>query len=296
MKKKIVILGVENTHANAFLSLMRDNPEFSEMECVGIYSDESTPMETLAARYGVKTMASYDEAVGQVDGVIVVARHGDNHYKYLAPYISSGVPVFMDKPITVKGEDAVRMAKECMAAGVRCVGGSCLKFADEILEAKAVKEANPGATGFFRAPIYWTSPYGGYYFYAQHLVEMILTVFGRYPSSARMERDGDEGKLYITYRTEDGGELTVEGRYGKAAKEDPDYQAIIRKDGKALYEKNIAISPNSFRDELNEFREILEGGAMPCTYSELISPVFVMNAAERSLLSGTDEPISYPAL
>ena len=29
MKKKIVILGVENTHANAFLSLMRDNPEFS---------------------------------------------------------------------------------------------------------------------------------------------------------------------------------------------------------------------------------------------------------------------------
>ena len=38
--KKIAILGCENSHANNFLKYIKENPEFSEIEVVGVYSDE----------------------------------------------------------------------------------------------------------------------------------------------------------------------------------------------------------------------------------------------------------------
>jgi predicted dehydrogenase len=77
--KKIVILGCENSHANSFLNFIRDNTKYSDVEVLGVYSDDAPAAQKLADEYGVKIMSAYDEAVGQVDGVIVTARHGDNH-------------------------------------------------------------------------------------------------------------------------------------------------------------------------------------------------------------------------
>ena len=103
---RIVMLGVENSHANNFLSLIADG-RYPEIEVVGVYSDEEPAVRALNEKFGVKIMQSYDEAVGQVDGVVITARHGDNHYKYAKPYLPSGVPMFIDKPITCCGAEAV---------------------------------------------------------------------------------------------------------------------------------------------------------------------------------------------
>ena len=107
--KKIVILGCENSHADMFLGYWKENPKYQDLEVVGVYSDERAAAEKLAADFGVPVMDRYDEAVGKVDGVVITARHGDNHYKYAKPYIASGVPMFIDKPITVSEEDALRL-------------------------------------------------------------------------------------------------------------------------------------------------------------------------------------------
>ena len=85
--KKIVILGCENSHADIFLGFIKNDMKFSDIEVSGVYSDEKSAAEALSEKYGVKVMNAYDEAVGEIDGVIVTARHGNNHYKYAAPYI-----------------------------------------------------------------------------------------------------------------------------------------------------------------------------------------------------------------
>lgn len=82
--KKIVILGCENSHADMFLGFMKGNEKYADLQVAGVYSDDKTAAEKLAEKYGVKVMSAYDEAVGKVDGVIVTARHGNNHYKYAA--------------------------------------------------------------------------------------------------------------------------------------------------------------------------------------------------------------------
>ena len=77
--KKIVILGCENSHAERFLALLKEDPAFADITCIGVYSDELPEAEKLRDAYGVPILPDYGAAVGLVDGVIVTARHGDNH-------------------------------------------------------------------------------------------------------------------------------------------------------------------------------------------------------------------------
>ena len=78
--KRIAILGCENSHANAFLKFIREKEEFSDIEVVGVYSDQREAAEKLNQQFGVPVLADYADAVGQLDGLIVTARHGDNHF------------------------------------------------------------------------------------------------------------------------------------------------------------------------------------------------------------------------
>ncbi len=39
--KRIAILGCENTHANAFIKFMKEKEEFSDIDVVGVYSDDT---------------------------------------------------------------------------------------------------------------------------------------------------------------------------------------------------------------------------------------------------------------
>jgi hypothetical protein len=51
-----------------------------------------------------------------------------------------------------------------------------------------------------------------------------------------------------------------------------------------------------FYRELSEFHALLQGGEQHVTYSDFIAPVFIMNAIERALQSGKEEPICYPEI
>ena len=109
--KKIAILGCENSHADNFLKFIKNREEFADVEVIGVYSDDLPAAEKLHEKFGVTVMNDYADAVGKIDGLVITARHGDNHYKYANPYIESGVPMFIDKPITVKEDEAIEFMR-----------------------------------------------------------------------------------------------------------------------------------------------------------------------------------------
>ena len=163
--KKIVMLGCENSHVDTFLTIMKNNPDkYRDIEVIGVYSEEAEAMERVCATFGVPAMKTCDDAVGMADGVVITARHGGKHYPYAGPYIQSGVPMFIDKPITVDEEEAVRFMRECREAGVRITGGSCCKYAAEIADMKAKLSPEEIRGGLVRAPINMDNPYGGFFF------------------------------------------------------------------------------------------------------------------------------------
>ena len=283
--KKVVILGCENSHANSFLNFIRDNPKYSDVEVLGVYSDDAPAAQKLADEYGVKIMNAYDEAVGQVDGVVVTARHGDNHYKYAKPYIASGVPMFIDKPVTIKESESIEFMRELKSHGIRVCGGSSLKhdFGVQTLK-KEREESVDGETlgGFVRAPIDMESVYGGFYFYSQHLVEMVCEIFGRFPKSLEAKQNGKAINVLFHYDNYDCVGLFCDGSYLYYA---------ARMAEKASKSFEIPTTSDWYYREFKEFTEILNGADQTCTHEEFISPVFIMNAIMRSLESGKEEAL-----
>ena len=283
--KKIAILGCENSHANAFLKFIKEKEEFSDIECIGVYSVDTAASQKLSDTFGVPVLVNYDSAVGMIDGLVITARHGGDHYKFAKPYIESGIPMFVDKPITICEDEALEFMKELKARETRISGGSSLKqdvFVSELK--KDALEENGGKTigGFVRAPVQLENAYGNFYFYAQHLVEMVCEIFGRFPLSVEAKQNGKQINVLFHYENYDCVGLFCDGSYLYYA---------ARMAEKASKSFEIPTTSDWYYREFKEFAEILCGGDQTCTYEEFISPVFIMNAIERSLESGKAEEI-----
>ena len=282
---KIAILGCENSHAKNFLDLISKGL-YPDIDVVGVYSNEPEAVQKLNDTFGVKIMDSFDECVGKVDGVMITARHGDNHYKYAKPYLDSGIPMFIDKPITCSEEDALAFMREAKEKGVRLCGGSTCAALKETLElAEDVRDGKHGElySGSVCSPLISDSPYGGFYFYAQHLVEIMTTIFGTSVKAVRAERNEKTLDFYAYYDS-----FTVKGTYIEKGK----YYTASVYGYKSSRSEILNFTPESFSHEMNDMHDLLSGGEMKKTYEDFIAPVFVMNAIVRSLESGEKESLN----
>ena len=281
---KIAILGCENSHANIFLDYIIKDKKYPDVEVLGVYSHEAEAAQKLSDEYGVYAAKSYDEFVGKADGIIVTARHGDRHYMYAKPYIESGIPMFIDKPVTVTEEDATNLKNDLIQNGVRVCGGSVCKFPELVHELKkAVEEKTYGEVygGYLRFPVSLVNEHGNFFFYAQHLVEVMCEVFGYYPVSVSAFQNGNVVTGIVRYDNYDVNVVFVDGNY--------EYHVGID------CEKGIKLSnfelDGCFEQEFESFYKLLKGDKQTETYEDFIAPVFIMNALDRSLKSGKEEKV-----
>jgi predicted dehydrogenase len=272
---KIAILGCENSHANNFLRLIADGA-YPEIEVIGIYSNEPEAVQKLHDQFGTPILNDFADAVGQVEGVMITARHGDNHYKYAKPYMDAGIPMFIDKPITCTEEEAVTFMREAKARGIRLCGGStCAALAETLALAEDVRTEALGVVrgGAVVSPYQPNSPYGGFTFYAQHLIEIMTTIFGE--GIERVLVDAREDAMTFTARYAD---YSVQATY----LEKISYYSASVYGGKAVRNEILCFTPESFRHEMNDMLALLRGEPMKKSYESFIYPVFIMNALMRA--------------
>jgi predicted dehydrogenase len=221
-------------------------------------------------------MADFADAVGQVDGVMITARHGDNHYKYAKPYMDAGIPMFIDKPITCSEEEAVAFMREARDRGIRLCGGStCAALAETLTLAEVVRTEALGKVrgGAVVSPFQPNSPYGGFTFYAQHLIEIMTTIFGEGVQDVLAARR--EGALTFTARYEN---FSVQATYLEGV----GYYSASVYGAKAVQNEILKFTPESFTHEMNDMLDLLHGEPMKKSYESFIYPVFVMNALMRA--------------
>jgi len=285
--KRIAILGCENSHADAFLKCIKEKEKFRDVSVIGVYSDDSSAAEKLNEKFGVPIMESYAEAVGRIDGLVITARHGDKHYKFAKPYIESGIPMFIDKPITINEDEAVEFMRELKMRGVRICGGSSLKQDEFVRKLKNERENEMGGKtlgGYVRAPYQSENEHGGFYFYAQHLVEMVCEIFGRYPLSVTARKNGSQIHVLFHYTDYDCVGLFCDRNYIY-------YASRMSERGTSSFD--IPATNEWFEREFCEFYKLLSGGEQTATYKDIAAPVFIMNAIDRALKSGRKENVEY---
>ena len=283
---KIAILGCENSHADTFITFIKES--YPDIEVVGVYSDEEDANERIRNNFGIYTASSYDEFVGKIDGLIVTARHGANHLKYAAPYITSGIPMFIDKPITCDENDALTLARECKKSGVRLTGGSCLQYSAELAELKAhLAEGEEGKLygGFVRAPLDKNDKYGGFWFYSQHLVQIMQELFGYYPVSVQAHIADPAYNFTVSYEGFD--------VFASFVVNDYNYYAHVS-DNRGVKGGAIQLPISIFEEEFRQFYLLLQGKEQKQSYRDFISTVYIISAMTRSLESGKCEAVNAP--
>lgn len=281
---KIAILGCENSHANNFLKAIREE-NYEEVQVLGVFSEYEGAAEKLHAEFGVPVMDRADALVGQLDGLIITARHGDKHFEYAKPYLADGIPMFIDKPATCTESDARAFVRELESRNIPISGGSTLKHAQYIQKLKqmvASGELGAPLGGFFRAPVNLKNEYGDFFFYAQHLVQMVCEVFGYFPKAVRTCRNDGKITCILRYEDFDVTALYVDGSYVYYA------SVSFQKSVEGAQLDLGGASSLEFRD----FYRLLLGEPQPQSYAEFFAPVFVMNALHRSLETGLEEPVA----
>ncbi len=274
--KKIAIIGTENSHASAFADMLKTNTDVTVIGAFGTDKDANT---RFTERFGIDCSSSSDAFVDEADGVMITSRRGSTHFESALPYLKKGKTVFIDKPITVNTEQSVQLAAIAENNGAKLCGGSCLKYADSLLRLKKeIEKSNEQiCAATLCAPVELESPYDGFFFYSQHLVEMCLTVFGSNVKSVHATRNDDKICAVLNY-----GNFSVSLFFGSNI-----YRANIVFQN---YERRASVTNilKLYRAELNYFVSLLNGNEMKHTYHDVIFPVLILNAIFKSFTNGCE--------
>jgi predicted dehydrogenase len=247
---KIGIIGRESSHAKAFSDICKQN--------------------------GIEPVVDdHLEVSGDLNGVMIVTRNGNTHKDIALPFIDAGIPVWIDKPFAVRMEDAQAMIDLARRKNCPVTGGSTCKFAPDVI--RMGKEIREGAYGGIRSgminyPIMLDSPYNGIHFYAHHLVEMVLSVFGY-------------DIRWVRASQKNGGLITIAGYddYDVVMNFQPDiwdsYVTILGTEKQVVRQVNLS---NIYEDGVAAFLQMITTGIMPVDYSRLVLPTVVVNGIERS--------------
>ena len=290
---RIAILGSENSHATRFSTIFHGlepacKTKYPDFKVIGSYSAYEGEAQKLVDNCGVEIAADspYD-FLGKVDAIMVTARDGKFHAEYARPYIEAGIPAFIDKPFTNDNEEALALARLAKSKGVPLVGGSSLKLAYDVQMLRHAREYDIKNVigGFVASPVNMENIYGGFYFYASHLVEISMSVFGCDPKSIRAIRTRGGVIAIAHYDTFDVINQFNDGNY--------EYSVTIT--GKETTMTRDIFRSLNYQLETAAFVEMLRTGKMSHTYEELIAPVYYMNAIKESYENGGKEvELSFP--
>lgn len=285
MMKNVVMLGCENSHAKQFADYIKANREYDNLKVIGCFSIDKEAQAKLSESYNIPQMSSCEELVKDApEGVINTARHGDYHFEFIKPYMRKGITMFVDKPITCKEEDAIELAALAKEMDIKLTGGSSLKLDDSVVELKKIREEKGTMGGFVRSPISMDNPHGGFFFYSEHLVDIVGTIFGWFPKSV-IARDY-KGQISVTFKYDD---FDVLGLFGK---DNYSYSAgVFTNEGTAFKEITVTGGEKCFEDHFEEFYDTLMSNENKTDYTEFIAPVFILNAINKSLNSGKEEVV-----
>lgn len=279
---RIGILGTENSHAAAFTDLVnKADTAYPDFKVTALYALEKAPSEAIVARHpddGIVIYDSVEEMVDKVDCAMITARHGKYHLPFALPFIKAGKPVFVDKPFTISEEDALTLIAAAKENNVPFTGGSGCKYGDELMAFK--KDIESGDIGTVKNCILsfacdMHSEYGGFYFYAGHVVEEMMALFGAHPTSVSAFLKNDYLSAVVRYDA-----LDVYLSFAKS------YTATAF--GDKNYIHRTVSTGNIYQYEMDHFTEMVRTGKSPLPEDWLLQSVRILNGIEKSLDCGAE--------
>ena len=287
---RIGILGSDNSHALAFAKLCNlpmENGEYRypDVRIAAIYGNDDDPQHTkdVAQQGKIEYIAEKPEDfIGKVDAVMVVYRRGTYHVPAILPFIEAGYPVWIDKPVAVSVDDINKLRAAVEKHNTLITGGSTLKYNYEILALQnKVQNGSLGKVtgGAMNFPGDLESEYGGLFFYGSHLCEMCLSVFGYDVKSVYATAIEPKNICVIAKYADKQVSLNFNGNSNSYI------LTAYGSEKSVTMELDISII---YRLGFEKWVEMLHSGKMPLSFDDLVQPVYMLNAIQKSLDEGKE--------
>lgn len=150
MSFKLGLVGLCTSHPEAWVPILKEfvAEKRFDLEIVAAWDSGETRPAGFAAEFCKKfdvphAVATLEEMVPMVDGVILHTTNWDRHIEQARPFVESGKAVLIDKPIAGNLRDLGTIL-DWIKSGRRVTGGSSLRFCREVLDFVARPEEERG--------------------------------------------------------------------------------------------------------------------------------------------------------
>lgn len=288
MAMNIGIIGAENSHATAYSKMMNVDKLFEGFAVTHIWGETRDFAEKAAAAGQIPNIT--DESVdmlGKVDAIIVDHRHAKYHLDAARPFVDAGVPTFVDKPFCYRSKKGREFLAAARDKGTPVTSFSSLSFQASF---KAFQKEIEDTGGLLSGGSYGSgnldNEYGGVFFYGVHQVEMLLHAFG-WDVEAALASIGNGGLTTASLMYPSGFVATM----SLVSENSPGFgmDAVGRK---GAVHSPIRMDKVPYLESTKAFLHMFETGEEPLTNEQLLKPVQVLEAIEKSITSGTVEKLS----
>lgn len=178
-------------HSAAFATFLNDDKK--EEDLAGCYIDalyhppgnpdveftkeQLSDFKNTVVKAGVEIVASMEELVERVDGILIETNDGRPHLDQVLPAMKAGKPVFVDKPVAENLGGVVDVYHAAEEYNVPIFSSSSLRYGKKPQEIHhSLQGQVRGANTFSPAPL--EPGHTDLYWYGIHGVEMLYTVMG----------------------------------------------------------------------------------------------------------------------
>ncbi|MFE5321383.1 Gfo/Idh/MocA family oxidoreductase [Paenibacillus sp. NPDC056579] len=163
----------------------------------------------LRDEFGVQILDSPEAVAEACDAIMLESVDGRVHLQQFRAVAPFRKPVFIDKPLTVRADEAQEIAAIAEANGITVMSSSALRYAEGLQAALAHQEQGEiiGADTYGPMALQETQP--GYFWYGIHSIEMLYALLG--PGCAEVTVKSNEDHDIITALWKDGRLGTVRG-------------------------------------------------------------------------------------
>ncbi|MFD0712042.1 Gfo/Idh/MocA family protein [Paenibacillus sp. GCM10027626] len=291
---KIGMIGLDTSHAISFTKLLNDpaneqhiaggkvtvaypggSPDFAlSIDRVAGYTRD------MQEQFGVKIADTPEAVAAECDAILLESCDARVHleqFRRIAPY---GKPVFIDKPLALRGEEAVEIGRIAAEHKVPIMSSSSLRYSRTV-KAAIAGEARATVLGAdVQGPINIEPTQSYYFWYGIHLADTLFAIMGK--GCKEVTAVSTEGHDVVTGKWSDGRIGTMRGGRGGVYP----FGATIFQPERTIHCDSQGEGFPYYADMLQDVMAMFKSGKPALDWEETVEVIRFLEAAEESRRKG----------
>ena len=282
---RIGIIGAENSHSIEYGKIFNIEKKFPGIEVLYIWGETEEFAKNAMKEGGIPEMVKDPlDMMGKIDALIVDHRHPKYHLPAAEPFVKAGIPTFIDKPFCYRVTEG-----KAFLAMTRKTGTPITSYS-MIAQSKATYDLKEqvGAIGDFSqiiscGPADLDSIYGGIFFYGIHIIQPLMLIFGSDIKKVRVNRNGKIANASLAFSNGKLATLVFKNLSGG-------WETFVDIKGGLIKLQSRVPEPDPGKN-YTDMVEMFRTGKEPLSDKDILGPVAVLEALEKSSLSDAWEDV-----